>query len=411
VGRTGWIISGILVAAGLYGATRFVGSQSIDWRIVVSELPSPAQPGTSGEPQLTAFGGHAILSWIERDGDQAALKFAEREGAGWTAPRVVASGDDWFVNWADVPSVVRLADGSLAAHWLQKSAADPYAYDIQLSFSRNSGETWTPPTSPHHDGTPTEHGFASLFPAPGGGLGLVWLDGRAMKSDQHGGDPVGDMAFRAATFGSDGAQQSESQIDDRVCECCPTAVAATADGAVAAFRNRGDEELRDIHVTRLENGKWSTPRPVHDDGWRIDACPVNGPALSANARNVAIAWFNAKTDQGHTFVAFSTDGGKTFGAPIAVDDVASLGRVDVELLDDGAAAVAWIEYAESRAQFRVRRVTPSGRRSASTTVSALAASRASGYPRLARVGNELIFAWTETNAGAARVRTAVALQK
>jgi hypothetical protein len=41
------------------------------------------------------------------------------------------------------------------------------------------------------------------------------------------------------------------------------------------------------------------------------------------------------------------------------------------------------------------------------TVSNLAASRASGYPRLARAGNELVFAWTESTQPT-RVMTAVA---
>jgi hypothetical protein len=114
-------------------------------------------------------------------------------------------------------------------------------------------------------------------------------------------------------------------------------------------------------------------------------------------------------DQGHVFVAFSSDAGQSFGAPIPVDDEAALGRVDVELLADGSAAVAWIEYAQERSQLRVRRVTPSGSRSASTTVSGLASGRASGYPRLARAGGELLFAWTETQDGSSSVRTASAV--
>ena len=50
-------------------------------------------------------------------------------------------GYDWFVNWADVPSVVRLANGTLAGHWLQKSGADTYAYDVRLAYSHDDGKT------------------------------------------------------------------------------------------------------------------------------------------------------------------------------------------------------------------------------------------------------------------------------
>jgi hypothetical protein len=95
------------------------------------------------------------------------------------------------------------------------------------------------------------------------------------------------------------------------------------------------------------------------------------------------------------------------GRPIRVDDVGAVGRADVELLADGSAAVTWIEFAGQRSQFRIRRVEPSGARSASSTVAGIAAGRASGYPRLARRGNELLFAWVDTGERP-QVRTAVA---
>ena len=97
----------------------------------------------------------------------------------WSEAKAVASGDNWFVNWADVPSVMRIeTTARWSAHWLQKSGAGTYAYDVRLSHSAADGRTWTPSTTPHHDGTQTEHGFASLVEMPGRGLGVVWLDGR-----------------------------------------------------------------------------------------------------------------------------------------------------------------------------------------------------------------------------------------
>jgi hypothetical protein len=372
------------------------------WNPRITEVPSPALVGASAEPRLSTFGDRTILSWIERkpsteaDADVASLKFSERTTTGWTAPAVAATGDDWFLNWADVPSVVRISSTLLAAHWLESNGPDPEGYDVRVSFSHDDGKTWSAPVSPHHDGTPTEHGFASLYPVHDGGLGMVWLDGRAGET----------MSIRSATFSSDGTQTSEAVVHDRVCECCPTAAVVTGDGVIAAFRNLGDNQVRDIHVARLAGDKWSTPSAVHNDDWRIDACPVNGPALSADGQNVAAAWFNAKVDQGHVFAAFSKDGGRSFSEAIRIDDASALGRVDVALLSDGSAAVAWIEFVEGRSQFRIRRVSANGAQTPSTVVSALASGRASGYPRLARAGRELIFAWTELQNGKTTVRTA-----
>lgn len=374
---------------------------AIDQPLTVQPL-TLATPPSSGMPQITVSGDRAILSWLEIASTGTTLKFAERTDAAWTAPRTVASGTDWFVNSADVPSVIRLDDGTLAAHWLTETDPRREAYDVRLSFSKDDGRTWTAATSPHHDGTKTQHGFVSMFPLPGTGLGLVWLDGR--QTD----DPENDnMSVRAAAFDRDGRQLSETLVDDRVCDCCPMSVATTPDGPMVAYRDRSDAEVRDIAVSRLVNGTWTSPRTVHDDRWEIEACPVNGPAISARGRTVAIAWFTAAGDQGRAFVAFSRDAGATFSPPMRLDDTESSGRVGIAMLDDGSAIASWMERVDKRSEFRFRQVEASGRRSPAQTVSTVGAERASGYPRVARRGGEILFAWTEGSEGEATVRTAV----
>ena len=372
----------------------------------VTPVPLAAQPG-SGQPQLTVSNRGALLSWIERTGNTAVLKWAERTKDGWSAPRDVAAGDDWFVNWADVPSVTRLPDGSLAAHWLQKSGPGTYAYDVRLAFSNDDGKTWTKSVTPHSDGTQTEHGFGSVFPTGTRGLGLVWLDGRAMKPGhgEHGG---GDMSLRYGEFARDRAQKVEAAVDTRVCECCPTAAAVTAEGPIVAYRDRGPDNTRDIYVARLAGGTWTAGAPVHDDGWIFPACPVNGPSLSARGRDVAIAWYTGANGASRSLAAFSNDAGKTFGAPILLDGDGSLGRVGVALLPDGSAAASYIAVtANKRAEFRVRRIGRGGNASAPVTIAAIDAGRVSGYPRLAATGTELVFAWIE-GTRPTQVRTAVA---
>ena len=78
------------------------------------------------------------------------------------------------------------------------------------------------------------------------------------------------------------------------------------------------------------------------------------------------------------------------------------------MLPDESALATWIEFADGRAQLRARRVTMDGARFTPVTIAGLAASRTSGYPRVARHGNELVFAWTESEKGTPQVRTAVA---
>lgn len=402
--RSWWPLLALIVVG---AAAELPGRARSGWNLALKPIPSPAV-GESAQPQLTTSKRGVLLSWVERKGAHAALRFAERTAAGWSEPRTAASGDNWFVNWADVPSVMRLENGTLAAHWLQKSGSSTYAYDVRLSYSKDDGRTWAPSFSPHNDGTQTEHGFVSLVQRPNAGLGLIWLDGRAMKSG-HEGHGSGAMSLRFAEYSADWKQTIDVPIDLRVCECCPTTATVTSEGAIAAFRNRSDDEVRDIVVSRLDSGKWTEPAAVSNDGWKIPGCPVNGPVLSARGRQVAVAWFTTKEDVPQAYAAFSSDAGRTFGTPIRLDDGVSLGRVDVELLDDGSAAALYIEQAGKQTQVRVRRVTVSGERSNPIVVAEIDGSRSSGYPRLAVHGNELVFAWTARDSVTkTKVRTSAA---
>ncbi len=359
-------------------------------------LPPPAAPG-SGEPNLaTGPDGRVYLSWIEPAPDSThALRFSVRERDGWSAPRTIASGRDWFVNWADFPMLAVLPNGRMAAHWLQKSGKGTYAYDVRMSVSADGGATWSPGVVPHTDGTASEHGFVSMWHAPGDSVGLVWLDGRkyGASDDEH--DLSNEMTLRYTTVGADGRAAPDREIDGRVCDCCQTGSAMTSTGPLVVYRDRTADEVRDIYVTRLVNGAWTPGRPVHADGWVMPACPVNGPQADAEGQRVAVAWFTAADSTPAVKLAFSTDGGATFGAPVRVDDGNPEGRVDVQLLPGGDAAVTWIERTgQSEAVVRVRRVGAAGRLGPPHELAASSSARSTGFPRMVRAGDNLVFAWT-----------------
>jgi hypothetical protein len=117
--------------------------------------------------------------------------------------------------------------------------------------------------------------------------------------------------------------------------------------------------------------------------------------VDARGDRVAVAWFTAANDSARVKVALSSDAGATFRAPVRVDDGAPGGRVDVAMLADGSALVSWIErLGGDTAAVRVRRVRPTGATGQSVTIANSSAARASGFPRMAVTGNQVLFAWT-----------------
>jgi len=384
-------------------------------RLTVREIESPAGAG-SAEPNL--FGsadGRIFLSWIEpRATTGHALRFAVRKGDGWSEVNQIAEGDNWFVNWADFPSLIALPNGPLAAHWLVKSGTGAYAYNINLARSTDNGKTWSKPIIPHRDGTQTEHGFVSLIGWPDGRLGVFWLDGRKfdLKEGSHGGHgpSTNEMTLQYTTIDRDGRLSEETLLDGRVCECCQTSAAITQTGAIVVYRDRSPGEIRDISVVRFHNGRWSEPQPLHQDGWKIDGCPVNGPSVAADGRRVAVAWFTAANNTPRVNVVISNDAGATFGQSIQVDNGSPIGRVDVLLLPDGSALVSWLERTAKGGEVRARRIQASGSRDSSILIAETSTARSSGFPHIARSGNEIIFAWTQpgNQGNPSRVRTAVA---
>jgi len=355
--------------------------------LLLAQLTSiPAPPGAGSlAPSLYATKHDVILSWLEDN----TLRFSRYDGTKWSAPVNVVKRDDLFVNWADFPSVIEDAKGVLFAQWLQKSGPG-YSYDSWMATSSDGGKSWSKPFLLNRDGKKNEHGFVSLVPLAKGGVAATWLDSR----NEPEGATAGDMSLRYATVSARGVVANEVELDSRACDCCTTAMAMTATGPLIVYRDRSDDEIRDISYVR----PGAKPRTVHADGWKIAGCPVNGPQVDAIGKTAAVTWFTSANDQPRVYVAFSED----FEHPIRVDEGKPVGRVDVVLLDPNTALVSWLEEKEVRA----RTVTRNGTLGTSAKIADASPGRASGFPRIARLGRDVYFAWTQMDGTAKQVQLA-----
>ena len=389
-------------------------------RILVSTILSSALLSCSGdksdfegwEPPISAISvspnlsldkkGSPILSWMRVDGETVYLEYARLESKQWSPPITVSSGGNWLVNRADFPSVVQLTDSLWAAHWLVFTDPSTFAYDVFISLSRDGGKTWEEGFSPHTDGTISEHGFVSFF-ADESDVGVVWLDGRNMlgghanEAAQHvHSEGIDGMALRSTKFTSMGLISDDQEIDDLVCDCCQTDISETPDGPILVFRNRTENEHRDIYFSRMINGQWSKSKPVAVDNWLIGGCPVNGPSVAANQNKTAVAWYTQAKGFGEVKVALSDNGSDNFNSPINIDtgeDV--LGQVGLAPLEEGGFVISWMTHKEGTSgELRVQYIDDLGVTSQSIVKENISNTRIAGLPQMVLHDENIVLAWT-----------------
>jgi hypothetical protein len=320
--------------------------------LVAAVLPRAKAPYVIGDGDGGFYVSHVV------DGT---FKVGRLRDGRWTETKTIATNAS--ANAASYPSIAR--DGrTLLATWSTRNGS--HGTLIHLAESADGGATWKEAKTPHPN-VVSEFGFVSLLPKS-----AVFLDGRALPGGMEG---AGDMQLRTPT----------ALLDSRVCDCCQTAAVMTTAGPLVAYRDRSDDETRDIAIVRLTPRGWTKPKTLHADGWKIQGCPVNGPQLDARGRRVVAAWFTAAQNDPRVLVSFSEDAGATFQTPVRVTAGKTTGRVDVVWTDAEHALVTYL----SEGVLHARRVSRAGAMAEPVRV-----GPAGGFPRVAVSKENVGVVWT-----------------
>lgn len=361
----------------------------------------------SSEPSLHITESEKILlSWVETDSlKQSKLLYSELINDRWSDSKLIAEGDNWFVNWADFPSLNSFGKNNLVAHYLEKSAKGTYTYDVKLAISNDNGNNWKSAFKPHRDNTKSEHGFVSKVAMSDSTFMTVWLDGRQFAYAEKDTTLQKEMTLRSAKINTNGELLDEFLIDNRVCDCCQTDIAMTHDGPMLVYRDRSDKEIRDTYFSLFTNGKWSIPKAVYNDDWNINGCPVNGPAISSKNNTTATTWYTMQDGMSKVKIAFYNASSNSFNAPITVDFIDPLGRIDIEVVDANSALVSWVDAVENQTKIQLQRIYKDGTKSEVFSVSSTSPKRSSGFPRMVIKDDCVYVAWTDSNNGSLQVKT------
>lgn len=364
----------------------------------LSQIRFIENPATKGArfPRLTSLpDGAVLMSWVEVLKEGHALKYAVLKQGNWEQQGEVARGAGWFVNWADFPAVTAIDESFWVAYWLVQSAGGrAHEHDILVSITKDAGVTWSVPKTPYRNKSATGHGFVTIFPAEGE-AGIVWLAER----DDFNNHKSGNYSLRYTRLHRDGDVGEEQVIDGSTCTCCWIASATATTGAIVAWRSRREHEVRDHHIARLDQGKWTSPLPLSQEGWSIDGCPVNGPALAVSGDHIVASWFTAEGGRSRVRVAFSTNDQLKFNETFNVDDTEPSGRIKVEWLNDQTALVIWLTATDSitkMANVAARKIFTDGTMGPIKRLIDINPGRESGIPQLVKNESGFILAWTST---------------
>ncbi len=379
-------------------------------RVRSAELASPAALRSVGAALTMSPDGTIWLSWVEPgEGAARAAKSAEHHHgapagpavvstlrfatfdaarATWNEPRTIANDDTVTTSSADFPQLAIAGDGSVFAVWTDGRGG------ARISTSHDRGASWSAPApwAPESIGV-EKFSFARLAD---GRVLAAWLDGRGRAS----GVKVQQLFTRIV-----GDEYEHDQlVDASVCDCCQTTLTPFLDGgALLGYRGRTTDEIRDIDVARLRRGKWTEPRRLNADEWKINACPINGPRLSSDGSRVAAAWFTGAGSESRVLVSYSADAGATWLAPLRIDRGHPVGHVDTLLLRDGAIVATWLETDGS---LWLRRITPEFSATEPVQLAAPGVVAVRSVPRMAllrdyaggRTSAEILLAYTRDGA-------------
>lgn len=390
---------------------------------VTADVTLAIDGATNQTPWVAAHRSLVAVAWAATAAGKADIYTAmSRDGGVTFGPpvRVNAVPGEARVN-GELPPRVALVprpgatEPELVVVWNAKSGKA----EVKIARSRDGGRTFSPPAPIQGEAAEGERGWHSLTIDARGSAHAIWIDHRGLVSppgaapERKGEHDGVAMAQRSgvyyATVSSTAAVSAERQLFTGPCYCCKTAMATGPDGTIyAAWRHVFAGNLRDMAFTASRDGgkTFSPIVRVHEDGWSINGCPDDGPAMAVDASGaVHLVWPTvAGGTEGVLHYAVSRDG-RSFSAPIRVPTLGSPkpSHPQIALDTSGRIVVAWDEVRNG-----VR-----GAAFSRMTAGSFAPARSFGtggpstYPVLAAGARGLVAAWAAGPPAAATITVRV----
>jgi hypothetical protein len=352
-------------------------------------------------PWVAASGSFVAVTWAAAANAKGDIFLATSRDGGRTFStpvRVNSVEGTARISGEIAPRVAVLAgtgkEPIITVTWNAKQAATA----IKTARSRDGGRTFVEERNLQKAGSIGDRGWQAATLDSRGTLHAIWLDHRAMAASKaagghsaHQGEHDGvAMAERSGLYyAADGV--AERELFKGVCYCCKTAMTTGPKGEIyAAWRHVFAGNMRDMAFTVSRNGgKTFTPLTrVNQDGWSIQGCPDDGPAMAVDAKGtVHLVWPTVKNEQGVILYATSRDG-TTFTTPTVLPTLGGPkpSHPQVAVSAAGRVFVAWDEV---RGGVRRAAIAPIG-----GSAAPLILGDTTSYPVMAAAASGLVAVWT-----------------
>lgn len=392
---------------------------------------SPAVNST-GDTTLAVSGRTNQTPWVVSDGSFVAVTWGARAEAGATDVYVAVSRDAGAT--FSKPVAVTLGDARLGGELpprvalaRQPRGGDPHVVvlwtgrtdgrtTIRSARSTDGGRTFAPSVMLQSPTAVGDRGWPALTVDAAGTPHAIWLDHRGLvdpaATHQHAGhgqstskpeqrDGVA-IAQKSGLYYAQAGGSAERELAKGVCYCCKTALVAGANGSVfAAWRHVYAGNIRDIaFMQSRDGGKTFGPAVrISEDGWQLDGCPDDGPAMVVDRNNVVhIVWptvIGGANPEGALFYTSSRDG-RTFTQRQRIPTLGGPKPSHPQIAIDGAGQlyVAWDEVRAGVRGAAFRALTANAAGVATFGVVQTIADGTNSYPMLAARPNGLLAVWT-----------------
>ncbi|MCB1625686.1 MAG: exo-alpha-sialidase [Pseudomonadales bacterium] len=308
----------------------------------IDEDPAPERHDTGGHGHSHVATTNLFFARSTDDGKSYSepLRINHKDGEVWgfsvSKPRVAvgANGTIHIFYPANAVNPITGKPVAVAMYTRSTDGGKTFAEPQQVNTNATSDAS-----AIVHGGISHGHVFGTLAVDSKGSVYTLWIDTRDMAKEGDNGKMF--MAI-SRDDGKTFAKDAELFPAD-VCPCCQLTAYVDEDDRLFIGSRQVADGYRDSTITvSTDGGRTFSPRQrIVGKRWAIEGCPLKPTTVAARGDDIYAAYYTGAEDPQGVYFVHSTDGGKTYTAPMLVHPGAKVSDAPVLTLAGNTLYLFW----------------------------------------------------------------------